>query len=369
MIAAFQNSFFGKTVLVTGHTGFKGSWLCEWLLALGAHVHGYALDPITDQDLFLQLNLNDRIKQDIRANVSDSAKLNSLVSELKPDFIFHLAAQPLVRLSYEIPVETFATNVIGTVNLLEAIRRSGHPCAVVVVTTDKCYQNKEWNYSYREEDPLGGHDPYSASKAAAELVVSSYRSSFFPTDGAVKLASARAGNVIGGGDWAADRIVPDCIRAIREGLPIKVRNKISTRPWQHVLEPLSGYLWLAARLAEPNSCHTTLCSSFNFGPSIHSNRTVSDLVQRLTAYMGGEWVDAADPCATHEAGKLNLSIDKAFHLLGWSPIWNFEKTIQHTATWYQQNLDSQSSVQDYTQQQIQDYVATAHALEIPWAMS
>ena len=258
-MSTLRIAYEGKRVLVTGHTGFKGSWLCEWLLSLGAEIAGYALDPQPHEILYDQLGLGSRIAIDQRGDLADRAALAALVADFSPQIVLHLAAQPLVRLSYEIPVETFATNVLGTAHLLEAIRLSGNPCAVVCVTTDKCYENREWLHAYREEDPMGGHDPYSASKGAAELVIASYRSSFFQSSivdpqSSIRLASARAGNVIGGGDWAQDRIVPDCLRSIRKGESILVRNKIATRPWQHVLEPLSGYLWLAACLESPDSC-------------------------------------------------------------------------------------------------------------------
>jgi CDP-glucose 4,6-dehydratase len=261
----FSNLYKDKRVFLTGHTGFKGSWLAEWLLLLGAEVYGYALDPQPHELLYGQLGLERRMAMDTRGDLADRIKLDRALADANPDIIFHLAAQPLVRLSYEIPVETFATNVMGTAHLLDAVRRLNRPCTVICITTDKCYENREWLHAYRENDAMGGHDPYSASKGAAELVISSFRDSFFNRkseagdhgDG-IKLASARAGNVIGGGDWAIDRIVPDCIRAIRAGRPIAVRNKIATRPWQHVLEPLGGYLWLGARLAK----QPDLASSF-----------------------------------------------------------------------------------------------------------
>ena len=330
----FSDFYKDKRVFLTGHTGFKGSWLCEWLLALGAEVHGYALDPQPHEILFDQLGLPTRLASDTRADLADRSALSKAIAGANPDIILHLAAQPLVRLSYEIPVETFSTNVMGTAHLLEAVRTSGLECSIVCITTDKCYENREWLHAYREEDAMGGHDPYSASKGAAELVIASYRNSFFTSSSKIQnpkskilLASARAGNVIGGGDWALDRIVPDCVRALRSGSAIPVRNKIATRPWQHVLEPLGGYLWLAAKLAmsrENESCRPSLASAFNFGPNLTSNRTVADLVQELIRHMGGEWLDASDPAAHHEASKLNLAIDKAFHLLDWRPVWDFE---------------------------------------------
>lgn len=333
----------GRKVLVTGHTGFKGSWLCEWLLALGAKVYGYSLPPPTRPSLFDQLRLSKRIKEDIRGDVRDLKLLSATIKRIKPDFVFHLAAQPLVRLSYKKPVETFDTNVMGTVNLLESVRRtfnsntpnSQHKhCSVVCITTDKCYENKETARPYREDDPMGGYDPYSCSKGCDELLISSYRRSFFGSpDSPVWVASARAGNVIGGGDWAKDRIVPDCMRALEKGEAIPVRNKVSTRPWQHVLEPLSGYLTLGAALAT-RTRFDDYCSGFNFGPDPRANRTVKDLVTEILKWTKGKYVDKSDSHAVHEAGLLNLDIRKARRILGWKPRWNFEEIIAKTVEWY-----------------------------------
>lgn len=368
---AFHSTYSGKTVLVTGHTGFKGSWLCEWLLSLGAKVNGYALSPLSENDLFFQLDLTSRLDRDIRADLADRERLVEVVADLKPDFIFHLAAQPLVRLSYERPVETFATNVMGSIHLMDAVRLSGHPCSVVMVTTDKCYENREWLSSYREQDPMGGHDPYSASKGAAELVITSYRSSYFEGNiEMVRMASGRAGNVIGGGDWAQDRILPDCFRALQKEEAITVRNKTATRPWQHVLEPLSGYLWLGAVLSNPNLVGLPdaipLMGGFNFGPNLSSNRTVAELVAELLTSTGGEWIDASDPKALHEASKLNLAIDKAFHLLKWAPIWTFEETVGKTAQWYLE-ADSHESARKLTVAQIGDYTKSASSQGLAWS--
>jgi CDP-glucose 4,6-dehydratase len=363
-----KTSFQGKRVLVTGHTGFKGSWLCEWLLALGAEIAGYALDPQPHELLFSQLNLGKRLAQDHRGNLSNRSELNRIVADFAPDIVLHLAAQPLVRLSYSIPVETFGTNVMGTVHLLEAVRLAGNPCAVVSVTTDKCYENREWLHAYREEDAMGGHDPYSASKGAAELVIASYRKSFFAEGSVVRLASARAGNVIGGGDWAVDRIIPDCIRSVGKGEPILVRNRIATRPWQHVLEPLSGYLWLAASLSSPppSAAPESFCAPFNFGPLIPSNRTVAELVTELLLHIGGEWQDHCDPSAPHEASKLNLATDKAFHLLDWQPVWGFGETVAKTAQWYLA-VAAGNDAGELTRNQIESYTSAAVAKQLPWA--
>jgi CDP-glucose 4,6-dehydratase len=377
---ATQESFASRRILVTGHTGFKGSWLCEWLLSLGAEVHGYALDPQPHELLYGQLDLSKRISSDTRADIRDRARVREWICDLKPDFLFHLAAQPLVRLSYETPIETYEVNVMGTVHLLDALRSlseahaTGHTSpatrtAAVMITTDKCYENREWLHGYREEDAMGGYDPYSSSKGCAELAIAAYRRSYFHPASTpnVGIASARAGNVIGGGDWAKDRIVPDCIRALQSGNAIPVRNKTATRPWQHVLEPLSGYLTLAARLMQalnehktsPDTRHplpdTKLASAFNFGPALTSNRTVAELVVELLKHWPGEWDDRSDPNAPHEASKLNLATDKAFHTLGWQPRWDFESTIQRTANWYRQARDGADATQ-LTKADIEAYI-------------
>ncbi|BCU76904.1 CDP-glucose 4,6-dehydratase [Luteolibacter sp. LG18] len=367
----FGNVYSDASVLLTGHTGFKGSWMAQWLLRCGARLTGYALDPQPHETLYRDLGLEDRLAADHRGNLSDLERLTALVSSVKPRFVFHFAAQPLVRLSYDIPVETFATNVMGTVHLLEAVRRSGHACTVVVITTDKCYENREWLHSYREEDPMGGHDPYSASKGAAEIAVASYRRSFFDPGGKVAVATARAGNVIGGGDWAIDRIVPDCIRALRAGESIPVRNRVATRPWQHVLEPLSGYLWLGAVLDDPGLAaypsNTQFRSAFNFGPRLTSNRPVSSLVEELLRHTGGHWIDCSDPAAPHEASKLNLAIDKTHHLLQWQPVWDFPETIARTAEWYlaEQRGEVPSILCD---KQIESYQTAAAEAGLCWAV-
>jgi len=353
----FQESFKNKSIFVTGHTGFKGSWLCEWLLKLGAHVHGYALDPQSHETLYGELDLGSRIVSDVRGDVRDLKTLRSAMEAAKPEIILHLAAQPLVRLSFDIPVETFQTNIMGTVNVLDSIRTLDLPCACVIVTTDKCYENREWLHSYREEDAMGGYDPYSASKGCAELVTAAYRSSYFQGNSKQRIASARAGNVIGGGDWAKDRIVPDVFRAIFDQQPVKVRNKHATRPWQHVLEPLSGYLWLAACLDDPSLSTfpiDNLTSGFNFGPSLTSNRTVAQVVEAVLEHIDGTWEDCSDPNAPHEASKLNLAIDKAFHMLKWQPRWSFEETIRRTVDWYSACRNGESAIIT-TQSQIKAY--------------
>jgi CDP-glucose 4,6-dehydratase len=335
MDATFGNTYAGRRVLVTGHTGFKGSWLCQWLLQLGAVVRGYALQPPTTPSLFDSLKLSDRL-QDVRADVRDAALLRTHVADFQPEFVFHLAAQPLVRYSYQQPVETYETNVLGTVYLLEALRQWNQPCAVVVVTTDKCYENREWCYGYREIDPMGGADPYSSSKGMAELAVSAWRRSYW-ADARIRLASARAGNVIGGGDWALDRIVPDCIRALQAGQPVDVRNPAATRPWQHVLDPLAGYLLLASRLDVRTvgaAAAAGMCDGYNFGPAVESSRPVRDVVQTLLQHIPGTWRNLQTGPAVHEAGLLHLCTDKARHVLGWQPIWDFAQSMFRTAEWY-----------------------------------
>jgi CDP-glucose 4,6-dehydratase len=407
----FGGVFAGKQIFVTGHTGFKGAWLAEWLLSLGAKVHGFALSPPTEPALFDQLGLRDRLHHEL-GDVCDAAAVSRSLLAAQPDFVFHLAAQSLVSPSYAQPIETYSTNVMGTVHVLDALRALKKPCAAVFITTDKCYENREWLYGYREDDPLGGYDPYSSSKAAAEIAIASYRRSFFQNH-PVKIASARAGNVIGGGDWAKDRIVPDCIRALQQGQPISVRNPRATRPWQHVLEPLSGYLWLAACLMKDHRPQTTdlrpptadcrpltvvpcppssdcrlltadrsspsslssvfrplsssnmpgLDSAFNFGPTHESNRTVGELVQEVLKHWPGAWEDRSDPHAVHEAGLLQLSIDKAHALLGWSPVWTFPTAIEQTVRWYRHPS------RELTLDQISQYTGKARELGLPWAAS
>lgn len=364
--SSIQGTYLNKRVLVTGDTGFKGSWLCEWLLLEGADVFGLGLEPNTTPSLFKQLKLSERIKHQ-NLDIRNYDKLASYISSVQPQFIFHLAAQPLVRYSYQHPVETFATNVLGTVNLLDALKVINHKCVAVLITTDKCYENKEWVYSYRECDSLGGYDPYSASKGCCEIAINSYRNSYYkyPLKCGKAVASARAGNVVGGGDWSLDRIIPDCIRNIKAGNPIPVRNKTATRPWQHVLEPLSGYLLLAAELwaclaskidGENLTRISTLNGPFNFGPELYSNKTVEALVKELLKHCSGTWVDQSDPKAPHEASLLNLSIDKSYHTLGWRPKWNFERTILETVNWYNGIETNKSNATEMTQRQIRQYL-------------
>ena len=332
------NFWQGRRVLLTGHTGFKGSWLLLWLHQLGARVWATALEPEPEPNLFRVLSAAKPPGEEWIhhiADLADGEALVAVVEQCQPEVVLHLAAQPLVRRSYADPMGTWATNVMGSLQLLEALKRLSHPCAVVMITTDKVYENQEWAYGYREPDRLGGHDPYSASKAAAEIAIASWRSSFCGTaphqTPHLRIATARAGNVIGGGDWAADRIVPDAMRALAAGEPIAVRNPSATRPWQHVIEPLGGYLRLAEALATdavPPS------EAFNFGPQLESNRPVRDLVHTMLQHWPGEWLDQSDPSAPHEAGLLHLQIDKAHHRLNWQPRWDYATTIERTVGWY-----------------------------------
>jgi len=369
-----SHSFWqGKRVLLTGHTGFKGAWLSLWLLHLGAKVTGLSLEPDTQPALFSQLNLATELDHHI-GDIRDATSVKAIVERTKPDVVFHLAAQPLVRRSYLQPVETWNTNVMGTIHVLEALKQCTHPCAAVFITTDKCYENREWNYGYRENDPLGGHDPYSSSKAAAELAIASWRKSFFKASSSfVAIASARAGNVIGGGDWAEDRIVPDAMRSLSKRQPIPVRNPLATRPWQHVLDPLGGYLLLAQRLYESIEgdfnlkARKYLASAFNFGPALSSNQPVKTLVKHVLSHWPGKWLDQSDPEAVHEANLLSLVTDKAFHLIGWQPVWDFERTILETVRWYYQmhqfsTLDSKVCRQ-ITLEQIQQYEADLNSIK------
>lgn len=326
-----ESVFKGRRVFLTGDSGFKGSWLALWLSELGAEVTGYSLPPTTGQDHFVQSNVGKRIRH-IDADIRDAATLAGAFKECSPEFAFHLAAQPLVRLSYRDPKTTFDTNVGGSVNLLEAARASTTLRSLVFVTSDKCYRNREWYWGYRETDELGGHDPYSGSKAAAELVFGSYLSSFFSQSTRVGAASVRAGNVIGGGDWAEDRIVPDSIRGLLNDGQITLRNPHSTRPWQHVLEPLSGYLLLAARLHDDPQ---KFSGAWNFGPDSSAFRSVEDLAAEVVKCWGsGTVVAREERNAPHESKLLHLNCDKARQLLGWRPRWTFDQAVCTTVEWY-----------------------------------
>ena len=350
-ISYLKKKFSGKKIFITGHTGFKGSWLTFILKEVGAEIMGFALPPATVVNLFDLLTLEKKIKH-VVGDIRDSAKLIDAVNQFQPEFVFHLAAQALVRPSYDDPVATFSTNVIGSVNILEATRQCKSIRSLVYITSDKCYENVEWIWGYRENDQLGGRDPYSSSKAAAEMVFSSYNRSFFEKNPLLGAASTRAGNVIGGGDWALDRIIPDCIRAIEEGSPIRLRNPKSTRPWQHVLEPLSGYLLLAAKLFEEPKIWT---GSWNFGPSNNEVRTVKDVAQVIINQFGKGSIEILESqTQVHEARLLQLNCDKAHQLLGWYPRWHAQETLEATGLWYKDMMNGVSAEQ-ITRNQIHSF--------------
>jgi len=345
-----------KRVVVTGNTGFKGSWLTLWLKRLGARVTGIALPPSTHPNLFTLAEIAD-FSDVSYCDVCDYPALKRVIEQARPEIVFHLAAQPLVRKSYRSPVDTFATNVMGTVNLLEALRAVDGLLAAVFVTTDKVYKNKEWPWAYRENDELGGHDPYSASKAASELAIASYRSAFFSNVG-IPVASVRAGNIIGGGDYSSDRLIPDAIRAWQSGQPLLVRRPNATRPWQHVLEALAGYLLLAAKLSQTDSHKDKeLCSAFNFGPTSDANVTVKDVVELARQAFGNALVTYEDvKDSLHEASTLSLDTAKARALLGFKPHWSLEESIQRTVAWYQA-IDQGKSARELCESEIQEYEA------------
>lgn len=347
----FLNHFANKRVMVTGHTGFKGSWLTFILKELGATILGYSLPPDGDQSNFSLLRLEDIVAH-IEGDVRDFEKLRKAMLEFEPEVVFHLAAQAIVRHSYIDPKTTFDTNIGGSVNLLEAIRQCDSVTALVFITSDKCYENVEWVWGYRENDRLGGRDPYSASKAAAEILFSSYARSFFSERKNFGAASARAGNVIGGGDWAKDRIMPDCIRSLKQNKPITLRNPDATRPWQHVLEPISGYLMLASKLnSDPNS----YSGAWNFGPHLDQARTVLNLAQNVVKFFGHGEIEICRPSTPiHEAKMLQLNCDKAAQLLDWNPRWNFARTISESVIWYKA-VFSGADARDITRKQIRDY--------------
>lgn len=347
----------GKKIFLTGHTGFKGSWLLKTLSMLGAEVKGYALAPENEHDLYHVIN-GDDICDSIIADLRDKEKLIKAVMLYKPDFIFHLAAQPLVRLSYQIPAETFDVNVIGTANLLDAIKLSEQPCNVVMITTDKVYHNNEWLYPYRESDALGGYDPYSASKACMELLISSYRNSFFNKENFgthhKAVAVARAGNVIGGGDWAKDRLIPDIIRALSKREKIEIRNPDSIRPWQHVLEPLLGYLMLGAKLQSNPDRYST---AYNFGPNANDALPVIDMVKlAIESWKTGEYFVNRPIDQPHEAGLLKLDISKAIGELGWAPKNNAAQAVQITINWYKEYFENRGNIIGYTERQIENFM-------------
>lgn len=353
----FDNFYRGKRVLVTGHTGFKGSWLSIWLHELGAEVIGVALEPFTERDNFVLSGIGEKIKADIRADIRNGERLKAIFNEYQPEIVFHLAAQPLVRLSYDSPVETYETNVMGTIHILEAIRVTESVEVGVMITTDKCYENKEQIWGYRENEPMGGYDPYSSSKGAAEIAIASWRRSFFNPEQCEKhgknIASVRAGNVIGGGDWALDRIISDCIKALEAGKAIEIRSPKAIRPWQHVLEPLSGYMLLAQKMwNEPGK----YCEGWNFGPEAKSISTVWEVATKVIEnYGSGELKDLSDPRALHEAKLLMLDISKAKYQLGWEPRLNINRTVELTVEWYKRYRNENGY--DLCVEQINKYLA------------
>lgn len=369
----FNKIFSGTTVLVTGHTGFMGAWLSLWLISLGANVIGYSQRTIDNQAIFNAVSLGDKLT-DINGDVNNAVDLQECIITNKPKFVFHLAAQPLVRTSYEVPVETFQTNIMGTINLLESIRKTSNVRACVIVTSDKCYENRELEYAYKETDPLGGFDPYSASKGAAELITASYRNSFFnPIEiqkHNVSISTVRAGNVIGGGDWAQYRLLPDCTRSLISEKKIPVRNPESIRPWQHVLEPISGMLLLMSKM---NKSPTEFAQAWNFGPDVTSRKvTVKELVSKIISEWGkGGWTDVSKETKNfpHEAKSLMLDSSKAKKLLNWTPVYSIKEAINETVSWYREYNKKTTNMFDFSLSQIENYVKKAKHMNISWVHS
>jgi CDP-glucose 4,6-dehydratase len=356
----FGDVYRGKRVLVTGHTGFKGTWLSLWLKQLGAEVVGISLPPETQPSHWNLLGLESTV-QHHELDIRQANEVASVFKTTQPEVIFHLAAQPLVRRSYRDPLKTWSTNVMGTANVLEACRHAPSVRAILAVTTDKCYENQEWVWGYRETDRLGGHDPYSASKAGSELVAASYRRAFFHTDGSPLLATARAGNVIGGGDWSEDRLIPDLVRAMAAQQSLEIRSPSATRPWQHVLESLSGYLLLGQKLIEGNE---NFEGAWNFGPERNGNRTVANVLNKLqTNWPEMQWHHTMAP-QPHEANLLYLDSSKAHDQLGWQPVWSLDTTLEKTADWYRNFQNNQTTI---STQQLAQYVEAAQNRQVDWA--
>jgi CDP-glucose 4,6-dehydratase len=365
-ISVNAQNFSGKTVLITGHTGFKGSWLTVWLKELGAKVVGISLDPPTEPSHFSTADLAAGMV-DLRIDIRDKKDLEETIISVQPDFVFHLAAQALVRSSYEDPLATWQINVLGTLHVLEALRKLDKSCAAVIITSDKCYDNLEWVWGYRETDAIGGLDPYSASKGAAEMAIRSHIKSFFPKSSSkVRIASVRAGNVIGGGDWAEDRIIPDCVKAWSKNNLVELRNPHSTRPWQHVLEPLSGYLSLAIALTYQPELHG---EPFNFGPQAQQNRSVLELVKQMALHWEQvRWKEVSGSAAgPYESGLLKLNCDKSLHYLQWHAVMDFEDTVRMTAEWYQAYYQKSTKIGMITIMQIAAYTAIAKQRGLAWA--
>lgn len=359
-----RSHYAGRRVLLTGHTGFKGSWLALWLRELGAEVYGYALSPPSEPNLFDLARVHEIADHEV-GDVRDLPRLVARVDAVEPDFVFHLAAQPIVRASYDDPIETLSTNIMGTANLLEAVRRLVRPCTMVIVTTDKVYEETD-GYACRETDPLGGADPYSASKACAEILTASYVRSFFGPQSPVRVATARAGNVIGGGDFARDRLIPDLVRSVQRKEPLRLRHPASVRPWQHVLEPLSGYLWLGACLAGHEG--RQFAEAWNFGPSSEGFRTVLEIASRASQVFGGQPIEigSADP-TRHEMPLLTLSTDKARRKLAWSPVWDIDRAVDETMEWYRA-VHAGEDARRETVKQIAAYGLDAVRLRSAWAI-
>lgn len=363
----FAGAYKGRSVLLTGDTGFKGAWLARWLTQLGARVTGYALPPERPEDLFPTAKLDDDFRH-VDGNVQAIESLASVFQAAAPDIVFHLAAQAVVRRGHLEPVETFATNVLGTVNVLECVRQLHRPVAVVVVTSDKCYANQESDRGYRETDPLGGDDIYSASKGAAEVVTAAYRKSFFEDEGRIRVASARAGNVIGPGDWADARLIPDAVRSLSKNEYLELRNPASVRPWQHVLEPLSGYLWLGARLQSATGAE--FAEGFNFGPEAESCISVAEAADIFVRHFEGiGWRPSGAIQSFRETKLLRLSIEKAAERLAWRPVWDVEMALRKTAQGYRAlaAAGSPAAVRAVMDAEISAYVATATAAGVAWA--
>ncbi|MDV6168389.1 CDP-glucose 4,6-dehydratase [Flavobacterium sp. DG1-102-2] len=363
----FGDIYRDKKVLVTGNTGFKGSWLCTWLLALGADVYGISKDIPTKPSMFEELNLAEKMSH-FTADIRDFEKMDEIIKKVSPDFVFHLAAQPIVSFSYAEPLDTISSNVMGTANILEVLRKYEKPCTAVIITSDKCYDNVEWIYGYKETDAVGGRDIYSGSKGAAEVIFKSYYYSFFKNEGMpVKVVTARAGNVIGGGDWALDRIIPDCMRSWSEGKYVEIRSPKATRPWQHVLEPLSGYLQLGEQLYKNHSLNG---ESFNFGPQAEYSHTVKEILEDMSVRWHFE--DSKDAYRVtgdvkfHEAGLLKLNCDKALFHFKWKPTLNYKTLLEYTSDWYYEFYKNKPDMFAYTQAQIEGYEDLATKQNLAW---
>lgn len=348
----YNNIYAGKRVFLTGHTGFKGSWLALWLTKLGAKVCGYSLAPNTNPSMFMVLDIEHKIEKSIFGDILEEKTLERAISEFQPDIVFHLAAQPLVRLSYREPILTYKTNVIGTLNVLEMAKRCKSVKAFVNITTDKCYENKEVNRGYKEDEPMGGYDMYSSSKGCVEIMSSSFRRSFLQEEGTYAMATARAGNVIGGGDWAGDRLIPDCVRYINADEKIEIRNPIAVRPWQHVLEPLSGYLLLGQKLLEGGKKYA---EGFNFGPNEDSVLRVAEVAEKACKYYGKGEVVIHKRDNLHEANLLMLNIEKAEKVLGWTPTYTADDAVKNTIEWYKHFYAKDVDMYEFTMNQIKEY--------------